>query len=632
MFEYLNDYVFLQAIDKMKIKVQYAKIILLNFKEEPIKEIQGKITSGSLSVNGSASIRRTINLSMLANINNSNIENIDNEISLNKKIKIYIGYKNPFIKYAHYGDIIWFPCGTYIISTANISRSISNWSISITAKDKMVMLDGTAGGKLVANTTFHEKYIYDKNGDVIIEYPTLIQIIREAVHHLGGEDFNNIYINDLEDTAKLLVKYIGDEPIYFSEDYGSISWEFNKTDYPYSYQYGEDVGYRQTDFTYPGELILSAGDTVVTLLDKICGILGNFEYFYDIDGRFIFQEKKNYLNTSGNLTELTLENYYYHYSNTKYEYAIKGLQEVSQITKNPKYDNIKNDYVVWGKRKTSSGLEIDIRYHLAIDAKPLIDLADKYMWAIYEGDNLLRYDFSNNNIAPIEKSTLIAKPCKEWREELYRQALLANSVGDTYSFYDAELLAEWRNLFDTMNKDWENTNHWNPDVFYDPRNINYWLDFIDTGSEVGKYSVSAVGRRSIVENNNNITALYALEVPDVIFMTNEEWENEELRAYYNSIGQKYFKWNDNFNSLFMASSSGATAFERIRELLYQHLSFNASVSLTCFPKYYLEPNNIIYIEDIETGIIGNYSITQFTLPLTYNGTMSISATEVLTRV
>lgn len=632
MFEYLNDYAFLQALDKMKIKVQYAKIILLNFKEEPIKEIEGKISSGSLNVNGSAAIRRTINLSMLANINNSNIENIDNEISLNKKIKIYIGYKNPFIQYTHYGDIIWFPCGMYVIATANVSRSTSNWNISITAKDKMVMLDGTAGGKLTANTTFHEKYIYDENGDIIVQYPTLIQIIKEAVHHLGGEDFNNIYINDLENTAKLLVKYIGDEPIYFSEDYGSMSWEINKTDYPYSYKYGEDIGYRQTDFTYPGELILGAGDTVVTLLDKICGILGNFEYFYDIEGKFIFQEKKNYLNTSGNLTELTLDNYYYHYSNTKYEYAIKGLQEVSQITKNPKYDNIKNDYVVWGKRKTSSGIEVDIRYHLAIDAKPLIDLANQYMWAIYEEENLLRYDFSYSKIAPTEEAILIAKPCTEWREELYRQALLANAVGDIYSFYDAELLAEWRNLFDTMNEDWEATNYWNPDVFYDPRNINYWLDFIDTGSEIGKYSVSTVGRRSIVENNENISALYTLEVPDVIFMTNEEWEDEDKRAYYNSIGQKYFKWTDNYNSLFATSSSSATAFERIRELLYQHLSFNASVSLTCFPKYYLEPNNIIYIEDIETGIIGNYSITQFTLPLTYNGTMSISATEVLTRV
>ena len=46
----------------------------------------------------------------------------------------------------------------------------------------------------------------------------------------------------------------------------------------------------------------------------------------------------------------------------------------------------------------------------------------------------------------------------------------------------------------------------------------------------------------------------------------------------------------------------------------------------------MEPNNIIHVEDKASGINGNYLITQFSLPLAYNGTMSISATEVLTRV
>ena len=84
MFEYLNDMDFLIQLDKLHMRVQYAKIILLSFKdEEPIKEIQGSITSGNLSVNGSSAIRRTINLTMLASIDNSNLEDIDNEISIN---------------------------------------------------------------------------------------------------------------------------------------------------------------------------------------------------------------------------------------------------------------------------------------------------------------------------------------------------------------------------------------------------------------------------------------------------------------------------------------------------------------------------------------------------------------------
>jgi hypothetical protein len=54
------------------------------------------------------------------------------------------------------------------------------------------------------------------------------------------------------------------------------------------FSYNDDVGYKKVDFTYPGELILNAGDTVESLLSKISSTLGNYEYFYDIDGRFIF--------------------------------------------------------------------------------------------------------------------------------------------------------------------------------------------------------------------------------------------------------------------------------------------------------------------------------------------------------
>jgi hypothetical protein len=51
---------------------------------------------------------------------------------------------------------------------------------------------------------------------------------------------------------------------------------------------GETAGYRTTELTYPGELISSIGEALTSILDKIKNMLGNFEYFYDIDGRFIF--------------------------------------------------------------------------------------------------------------------------------------------------------------------------------------------------------------------------------------------------------------------------------------------------------------------------------------------------------
>ena len=634
MFEYLNDMDFLTQLDKLHMRVQYAKIILLSFKdEEPIKEIQGSITSGNLSVNGSSAIRRTINLTMLASIDNSNLEDIDNEISINKKIKVLIGYDNPLKSYKNYGDLIWFPCGLFVLSSANISRSTSGWNISITGKDKMCLLDGTAGGTLPASITFHESLVQLDNGDVEIQYPTIFQIIYEAVNHWGGEAIENIIITDIDEEIKMLVRYMGDKPVYFSNDYQSLSFEAQE-DYPHMFSYGQDAGYKYTDFTYPGELVLNAGDTVVTLLDKIVSTLGNYEYFYNIDGKFVFQEIKNYLNTGSPLLELSPEDYVRSYNNAKFLYSLTDLDTTTAITRNPKYDNVKNDFYVWGKRKTSTGVEVSIRYHLAIDDKPDIDLAMQNMWEVKDKKSnlIVRYDFNTLDDYSVDDYTvtLVGTPCDEWREELYRRALnaqVSNSVYDNY--YDSELIAEWRNLYNPMNKNWDATNHWNPDVFNDPASINFWLDFIDTSSALGKYSIKNIGRRTKVVNNNDIKTVYNSEVPDVVFI---EGLDQDLIVKYQGIGQRFFILTNEYYDMFSISTTGTSCFDQIREMMYQNLCYNTTISLTCLPKYYIEPNNIIRVEDKDSNIYGNYQITQYSLPLTYNGTMSITATEVLTRV
>lgn len=634
MFEYLNDMDFLTQLDKLHMRVQYAKIILLSFKdEEPIKEIQGSITSGNLSVNGSSAIRRTINLTMLASIDNSNLEDIDNEISINKKIKVLIGYDNPLKSYKNYGDIIWFPCGLFVLSSANISRSTSGWNISITGKDKMCLLDGTAGGTLPASITFHESLVQLDNGDVEIQYPTIFQIIYEAVNHWGGEAIENIIITDIDEEIKMLVRYMGDKPVYFSNDYQSLSFEAQE-DYPHMFSYGQDAGYKYTDFTYPGELVLNAGDTVVTLLDKIVSTLGNYEYFYNIDGKFVFQEIKNYLNTGSPLLELSPEDYVRSYNNAKFLYSLTDLDTTTAITRNPKYDNVKNDFYVWGKRKTSTGVEVSIRYHLAIDDKPDINLAMQNMWEVKDKKSnlIVRYDFNTLDDYSVDDYTvtLVGTPCDEWREELYRRALnaqVSNSVYDNY--YDSELIAEWRNLYNPMNKNWDATNHWNPDVFNDPGSINFWLDFIDTSSALGKYSIKNIGRRTKVVNNNDIKTVYNSEVPDVVFI---EGLDQDLIVKYQGIGQRFFILTNEYYDMFSISTTGTSCFDQIREMMYQNLCYNTTISLTCLPKYYIEPNNIIRVEDKDSNIYGNYQITQYSLPLTYNGTMSITATEVLTRV
>ena len=59
----LLDQEFLKQLFQYKEKELYAKIVALNFNEEPIEEITGKITGGSINVDGNSAVRRTCSLS-----------------------------------------------------------------------------------------------------------------------------------------------------------------------------------------------------------------------------------------------------------------------------------------------------------------------------------------------------------------------------------------------------------------------------------------------------------------------------------------------------------------------------------------------------------------------------------------
>ena len=634
------DNILLEKLVNEKIQTTYAKIITYSFDEKPLSSIEGRVSGGSIQANGASAVRRTLSLSMIAKPEIANIENLDNEIAINKKVKVYIGRLA--------GDeIMWFNCGFYVISSASVNQSTSGWTISISGKDKMALLDGTAGGTLPTAVTFHEIFEDLGDGNYKIDYPTIYQIIQEAVNHYGEIPLHDIIINDLEKVAKVLIKYIGGKPIYFAENYASFAYAEDAV-HTQKYTYGQDVGYEFTAFTYPGELVLAAGATVVNILEKICQILGNYEYFFDLDGRFIFQEKKNYLNTVSPITYLVPQDYIQSYS-TEATYEIKDSDTLVSLTRSPRYEDIKNDFVVWGKN--ASG--VDIHYRLVIDEKPVLNKCKKYMWSVVNdmGD-VINYLYTDTNTKPAEAKELVASPCEEWREEIYRNALERQAQVQSTEPYDAEMLAFWRLLYDPDNKDWvyadyPEYNYWNPSVREDPASLVFWIDFIDTTSEVGKYAVSQIGRRMKVVNNDNIKILFAKQIPPIVFIpdyqevadlleieyTNAEDAAEKVREYCAANETNYFfKLSPQVESSFVNSSTGVSAFDEIRNLLYQYLVYNTTISISCLPRYWYEPNNMIYLENRENGIQGNYVITQYSLPLTYNGTMSITMTQALTRV
>ena len=82
-------------------------------------------------------------------------------------------------------------------------------------------------------------------------------------------------------------------------------------------------------------------------------------------------------------------------------------------------------------------------------------------------------------------------------------------------------------------------------------------------------------------------------------------------------------------NLFTISSKGISAKERIEEFLNDYIYCAANVNITTLPVYFLKPNSRIRIHDEDSQISGEYLINKFTIPLTHNGTMSITATKVV---
>lgn len=57
---------FLREIDKDRNKTLYAKVTALNFNELPIESIEGRLTGGSINIDGDSSVRRTCSLTIIA--------------------------------------------------------------------------------------------------------------------------------------------------------------------------------------------------------------------------------------------------------------------------------------------------------------------------------------------------------------------------------------------------------------------------------------------------------------------------------------------------------------------------------------------------------------------------------------
>ena len=201
----LLDKDFLKALDKENQREIFVKIASLTFDENPIEFITGRATGGSINIDGNSSVRRTCSITLVAKELNIH----DFYWGLNTKIQLFIGLQNRINP--EYDDIIWFPQGIFLIVDFSTNQTTSNYTISISGRDKMSLLNGDIGGTIQSLTAdFGKIEEYDEDGNVTISSIPLKDIIREVVHEYAREPFQNIIIEDLDDVGLELIEYKGE--------------------------------------------------------------------------------------------------------------------------------------------------------------------------------------------------------------------------------------------------------------------------------------------------------------------------------------------------------------------------------------------------------------------------------------
>lgn len=490
----LLDKDFLLKLDAIKKKKVFARIISLTKDEYPIEQIEGKVTQGSINVDGSSAVRRSCSLTLVA----ADLKIHNFYWGLKTKFKLEVGIENTIDP--TYPEIIWFPQGMYVINSFNVSQSMTNYSISISGRDKMSLVNGELGGTIVASShDFGTIDITDEEGNVTREDLLLKDIITYALNEFCGEPLHNIVINDLDESGIELLEYRGDNPLFilrevdsdivvasYNKIYQNVilenptslepyqKWHIDDSDTKYSFtelmekseelkfyfdelnsdfagaaaheptmvwgdskekkyyvakiEYGMTPGYRETGLTYAGDLILNAGDNVATLLERIKTMLGDFEYFYDLDGRFIFQRQRTYVNRSwNNLVESNGDVFADSVATTSaITYSFENSALIQSFSNTPVLANIKNDYAVWGTRKSVTGKELPVHVRYAIDEKP------EY-YKNFSGEIFITKEF---DISLLENNfyNLV-----DWRELIYQMALDYRKNSKTIDNFEVQL-------------------------------------------------------------------------------------------------------------------------------------------------------------------------------------------------
>ncbi|RHQ82690.1 DUF5048 domain-containing protein [Clostridium sp. AF22-10] len=213
----------------------YIKVELLSSNFKVLDIITGNVIDDTYSVDSESMQRRSYKVTLVVTDSTFQIGK-DKKIWLDKRLRVSYGIYSLREK-----KIIWYKLGNFVYSSVNYSYSASDKTLSLTCPDLMALYDGTLGGELSGYGSSHM-----------------------------GDDTQNITAHGLlipagEDMRKSIIATLKAANI---ENY--VVEEMNK-EIPYDLEFDTGVTYSQ-------------------VWEKIRDLYDSWEFFFDIDGTFIWRK------------------------------------------------------------------------------------------------------------------------------------------------------------------------------------------------------------------------------------------------------------------------------------------------------------------------------------------------------
>lgn len=216
-----------QGQHNLRIKVE-----LLNKDYKTLDSLEGVVLSDSYSQDSESIQRRTYSFDMQIT-DSSFVIGKDKKIWMDKRLRIYYGVKSQRTK-----EVIWYKLGLFCYVDMKYTYSKTQKQVSLTCADLMAQYDGTLNGQLTGYGSANDSASY-----------TI-----QSLSIPAGEDIRTSIIGTL--------------------DLAGIT--------NYSVEDIEDV--------IPYDLTFETGSTFSSVWEKIRDLYDSWEFFFDIDGTFIWRK------------------------------------------------------------------------------------------------------------------------------------------------------------------------------------------------------------------------------------------------------------------------------------------------------------------------------------------------------